>query len=268
MASAIQSTAWSRELLIRLVSKTSTTFIFRKSALLALLVQTKVMQMESKSMSAAAGKTPTGVSRPSQSPRIELISAGISNLGNSIRSSIVVGQTQISVPLLAKVLSSFNSTLNSLDAIRKAVFAILTISIIGSMLSAISILPAIYFPQSRLLVYFNIFWPALASVFAFTAAIALSVTAVLASAINDFSDTLGVQIKQEGTVLLMSWLSVVFAGLVTVYWSSVWFVETRKSSFVKRRRDEDEIGHWKGVGGEVWRDLKGCRKRPSMRADI
>jgi hypothetical protein len=151
---------------------------------------------------------------------------------------------------------------------RKAVFAFLTISIIGSMLSAVSILPAMYFPQSRLLVYLNIFWPALACVFAFTAAIALSVTAVLASTIKDFSDTVGVQIKQGGTVLLMSWLSVVFVGLVTLYWSSVWFVETRKSSFVKRRRDEDEIGHWKGVGEEVWRDLKGRRKRPSMRADI
>lgn len=189
-------------------------------------------------------------------------------MANSIRSSITIGQTQVSVPLLAKVLSSFNSILESLDAVRKAVFAFLVISMIGSLLSAISVLPAMYFPHSRLLIYFNIFWPTLASTFAFAAAIALSVTAVLASAINDFSDTVGVQIKQGGTVLLMVWLSVVFVGLVTLYWSSVWFVETRKSSFVKRRRDEDEIGHWRGIGKEVWRDVKGRRKSPSMRAGI
>lgn len=227
------------------------------------------MEMESKWTSAARGMTPTGVGNHLPKPsRTGLIITGISELGSSIRSSITVGQTKVSVPLLAKVVSSFNSILDSLDAVRKAVFAFLVISMIGSLLSAISVLPAMYFPHSRLLIYFNIFWPALATTFAFTAAIAVSVTAVLASAINDFSDTVGVQIRQGSTVLLMVWLSAVFVGLVTMYWSSVWFVETRKSSFVKRRRDEDEIGHWGGIGREVWRDVQGRRKRPSMRADI
>lgn len=219
-------------------------------------------------MSVAAGRTLTRVRNHLPEPYTRLTIAGIAELGNSIRSSITVGQTQVSVPLLAKAVSSFNGILESMDAVRKAIFAFLVISMVGSLLSAISVLPAMYFPHSRLLIYFNIFWPVLASVFASSAAIAISVTAVLASAIDDISGTVGVQIRQGGTVLLMLWLSAVFVGIVAMYWSSVWFVETRKSSFVKRRRDEDEIGHWKGIGREVWRDVKGRRKGPSMRADI
>mgnify|MGYP004503870291 CR=1 FL=1 len=152
---------------------------------------------------------------------------------------------------------------------RKAAFAFLVMTLVGSALSTVSILPAMYFPQSRLLIYFNMFWPGLAAVFALVGAILLSAVVVLASILDGFSDTVGVQIRQGGTVLLSVWLSFVFVGLVTLYWSSVWFVETRKSSFVRRRRDEDEIGHWKGIGKEVWRDVKGRRSRPStsMRAD-
>ena len=85
---------------------------------------------------------------------------------------------------------------------------------------------------------------------------------------NKFSDIVGVPIRQGGTTLLFVWLSFVFVSLSTFYWVSVWFVETRKSSFVKRRRDEDEIGYWRGIGKEVRRDLKGKHKKPFMRADI
>jgi hypothetical protein len=174
----------------------------------------------------------------------------------------------VSIPLVGKLFSSLDDILGHVDALRKAVFGFLIITMIGATLSAISVLPAMYFPQSRLLVYCNIFWPGLATVFAFLAAVLLSILMVLASVMDGFSDTVGVQIKLGGTVLLFVWLDFVFVSLVTLYWISVWFVETRKVSFVKRRRDEDEIGRWRGVGKEVWRDLKGRRRKPSMRADI
>jgi MMPL family len=181
---------------------------------------------------------------------------------------MTIGQTQVSVPLLAKLVSSLQSTLATLDALRRAIFAFLVITLLGSILSAISTFPAMYFPQSRLLIYFNMFWPALATVFAFAAAIFLSTTIALSGVINGYSDTVGVQIRQGVLVLLFVWLSFVFVSLVTLYWASVWFVEARKSSFIKRRRDEDEIGHWRGIGREVWRDVRGRRRKPNMRADI
>ena len=174
----------------------------------------------------------------------------------------------MSIPLLAKLISSLDSIIDKVNALRKAMFAFLIITMIGSILSAVSVLPAMYFPQSRLLVYLNLFWPALATAFAFLAAMLVSVMAVLASLLNGFSDTVSVQVDLGEIALLLVWLSFVFVSLVTLYWTSVWFVETRRASFVKRRRDEDEIGHWRGIGREVWRDLKGRRRKPNMRADI
>ncbi|KAL1655266.1 sphingolipid delta-4 desaturase [Didymella pomorum] len=171
----------------------------------------------------------------------ELTSADITALSKRVRSSIVIGDTQVSIPLLARLISSLDSVVDNVNALRKAVLAFLIITMIGSMLSTVSILPAMYFPQSRLLVYFNMFWPALATCFAFLAAILVSAMAVLASLLNGFSDTVGVQVDLGGIALLLVWLSFVFVSLITFYWTSVWFVETRKASFIKRRRDEDEV---------------------------
>jgi hypothetical protein len=158
--------------------------------------------------------------------------------------------------------------LSKIGVVRRAIFAFLIVSMVGSILSAISILPAMMFPHSRLLVYFNIFWPGLATVFAVVAAILLSALMVLARIMSGISTTVGVELEQGGVTLLFVWLGFVFVSLVTMYWAGVWFVETRKSSFVKRRRDEDEIGHWGGIGREVWRDVRGRRRKVNVRGDI
>lgn len=181
---------------------------------------------------------------------------------------MVIGQTQVSVPLLAKLTSSLDSILHSLGALRRAMLAFLIINLIGSILSVVLTLPAMYFPQSRLLIYCNMFWPALATVFAFIAAILLSGVTVLVGIMNGFGETVSVQIRQGGTTLLLVWLSFVFVGLAAFYWASVWFVETRQSSFVKRRREEDEVGHWRGIFREVWRDVNGRRRKPRVREGI
>lgn len=172
------------------------------------------------------------------------------------------------MPLLAKLTSSLDSMLDMLGVVRRAMFAFLIVSLVGSIMSAISVLPAMYFPHSRLLIYLNTFWSGLAVVSAFVAAILLSAMMVLAGTMEGFSDAVGVKMKRGGIVLLFVWLSWLFVSLVTVYWTSVWFVETRKGSFVKRRRDEDEIGHWRGIGREVCRDLRGRRRKVRVRGDI
>lgn len=172
---------------------------------------------------------------------------------------IVVGETRVSLPLLAAVVSSFESVIDKVTALRRAIFGFLIITMVGSALSAVLMLPAMYFPQSRLLVYVNLFWPGLAMVCALLAAMLISVLNLIARVLDRFSDTVGVQISVGGTALGLVWLGFVLASLVTLYWGCVWFVETRTSSFVKRRRDEGEMGHWRGIAGEVWRDLRGRR---------
>lgn len=198
----------------------------------------------------------------------QLTNPGISVLSKSLHSSVVIGDTRITIPLLAKLTSSLDGILHLFGAIRRTTFAFLIITLIGSILSVVSILPAMYFPQSRLLVYFNLFWAGLATMSAFIVAILLSAVVVLASMEKALSDIAGVQIQLGGMMLLFVWLGFIFMGLVTFYWTSVWFVETRKSSFVKRRRDEDEVGHWRGIGKEIWCDIKGRRRKPRLREGI
>lgn len=193
-----------------------------------------------------------------------LMKPDITDLSKGSNSSIVVGQARIAVPLLAELASSTESILDNLNRMLRAVLAFLIIALIGSILSTISIFPAMYFPHSRLLIYFNILWPGLATVGAFVAATLLSMVFVLTGIMDNFSNTVGIRIERGWTVLLFLWLSSVFAGLSLLYWVAIWFVETRTSSFVKRHRNEGEVGHWRGICKEVWADLHGRRRVPGQ----
>ena len=186
----------------------------------------------------------------------------VTDLSKGLHSSIVVGQTRVSVPLFAELASSTENILDNLSRMLRAVLAFLIIALIGSILSTISIVPAAYYPHSRLLIYFNILWPGLATVCAFVAAILLSAVFVLTGIMANFSNTIGIRIERGWTVLLFLWLSSAFTGLSLLYWVAIWFVETQTSSFVRRRRNDDEIGHWGGICKEVCCDLKGRRRVP------
>ena len=187
----------------------------------------------------------------------------VTDLSKSLNSSIVVGQARVAVPLFAELASSTENLLDNLNRMLRAVLAFLVITLIGSILSAISIVPAVYFPHSRLLIYSNILWPGLATVCAVFAAILLSAVFVLTGVMANFSNAVGIRIERGWTVLLLLWLSSVFAGLSLLYWVAIWFVETRTSSFVRRHRKEDEVGHWGGICKEVWRDIHGRRRSAS-----
>lgn len=148
-----------------------------------------------------------------------------------------------------------------MDGVRKAIFASLIVSLIGSFFSAISAVPGITFPHSRLLAYMNIFWSFLASTFAFLAAAMLTILiAGIFAAVGRIGSMGGVQVLQVwqgGSVLLLAWLAWVLVSLSLVYWGLIWFVEVRRSSFTRRKRSEDEVGNWKGIAGEVRMDFKG-----------
>ena len=116
-----------------------------------------------------------------------------------------------------------------LAGVRQAIFASLLISLVGAGFSAVSAIPAIFFPHSKLLAYFNMFWPVLADV------------------------------VQGTSVLLIVWLAWLLVSLSVVYWGIVWFVEVRQSSFTRRKRSDDEVGNWKGIGREIRSDVKGSK---------
>jgi len=162
----------------------------------------------------------------------------------------------------AQLAASLGTVFESLAQARRAALALLVVVLVGSVLSAVSAVPAMLFPRSRLLIYFNMLWPCLASACSFLAAVILSVLVAGVSSLgNAFGKPIGMEFVRGGTVLLFVWLAWLLAVVPSVYWVAVWFFETRRVRFVRRRRvrARDEMGSWHGAGREMWRGLVGRR---------
>jgi hypothetical protein len=145
-----------------------------------------------------------------------------------IQSSVVVGQTKISVPLVAKLTSSLNEMVGGAGGARKAVLAFFIVSLVCFGLSAIATFPAVIFPQSRLLVYINLACTSLGALCSMlTASIVTSLIVGTANVVGGFGGTLGVEVSQGGIVIVFVWLSWAMGALASVYWGSVWFIELR-----------------------------------------
>jgi len=56
--------------------------------------------------------------------------------------------------------------------------------------------------------------------------------------------------------LVLTWVSWGLTGVVNGYWGLVWWVEVRGWAFKRRRRTRAEIGNWRGIWGEMRRDLR------------
>lgn len=132
---------------------------------------------------------------------------------------------------------------------------------IGSGVSALLALPSVFFPSSRLLVRANLFFVELAAVASFVVAILLTaLTKGVVAAVGGSGNAVGVSVGEGRTVVILAWMSWACRLVVSGYWFAVWYVEIRTWSFVKRRRSELETGNWKGIVGEVLRDLKGEKR--------
>lgn len=186
------------------------------------------------------------------------MATGLNNLLPNVQSSVVIGTTNISIPLIAELTHSIETLSSGITTLGRALLAFLIISMIGSGVSMLVALPSIFFPAARILIYTNLFFSTLAAFGSFLAAILLTaLIAGVTSAIGGIGDALGLSIEEGSAVLALAWVSWACILVMNMYWSAIWFVEVRRWAFTKRRRTSDEVGNWKGVGKEVWRDLKG-----------
>ncbi|KAF2690946.1 hypothetical protein K458DRAFT_483073 [Lentithecium fluviatile CBS 122367] len=177
---------------------------------------------------------------------------------SNIPSSLVIGLTNISVPLIANVSQSTDSLFSILSSIRRAILAFLILSAIGSGLTFLFAIPSVLFSHSHLFVYANLYVTHLASTFAFLAALLLTVLIIVAtSLIGRLGEALGLVLERGPMVLTFVWISWAMMALAGAYWGLVWFVEVRRWSFMKRVRTDEEVGNWRGMRKEVWTDLKG-----------
>jgi hypothetical protein len=208
---------------------------------------------------------------------------GLTNITNSIPSSLTVGTAQVSVPLVATLKQSLQSTVNLAATAATVMMVLLIIGCINTAITAIGS-GKIYFhcsvdrPQSLIVVTeSDAFWQVLgilraqsrvlslvntgfsilgATIFLGLAGIATGVVVAGSDSISDLGRGFNLEVKQGGAYIAIIWVAAVLAWIASAYWFMIWFVEFRRSAFSRRHRTSAQIGNWRGIIGEVRKDLK------------
>lgn len=165
----------------------------------------------------------------------------------------MVGTTNISIPLLDAVGTSFGSISDYITIATQANLAFIFIGLISSGLVAILSLVAIFFAESRLVVR-------LILVFAFLAPSSLIISALvttiiisfIVTAVNGLGSALTISASAGGPAIALAWVSWALSVGSAAYWFLIWFVNFRQTVFVRRERTESEIGNW----GATFRSTK------------
>ena len=173
----------------------------------------------------------------------------------------MIGQTNISVPLIAEAVHSTGSVSSLLTTLRREILAFLIIAAIGSGAAIILIPASILMRSSRPVVYATLFFSELAAIASFIAALLLTILIKgFVGVLGGVGKALSLVIDNGDTTIALAWISWTFSLLVSLYWVAVWFVAFRQWSFVRRERSDDEIGNWRGIGREIQRDVQGKMK--------
>ncbi|KAJ0104269.1 hypothetical protein J7T55_009433 [Diaporthe amygdali] len=182
---------------------------------------------------------------------------GLVNITNSIPSSLTVGTAQVSVPLIASLKQSLQSTVNLAATAATVMMVLLIIGCICTAITAIGSILGILRSQSRLLSVVNTGFSVLgAGIFLGLAGIVTGVVVAGSDSISDLGRGFNLEVKEGGAYLAIIWVSAVLAWVASAYWFMVWFVEFRRSAFSRRHRTSTQIGNWRGIIGEVRKDLK------------
>jgi hypothetical protein len=171
---------------------------------------------------------------------------------------VVIGSTNISVPIISQLGDSVNGLSAIISGICRAIFAFLIISITSSGATILLSLAAIFFPAARILVYTPLLTSALAVSFAFLSAVLPSIlVAGIMGTTGSIGDAISLNIQGGSQALALVWLSWMFVFFANCYWLAIWFVEVRSWAFVKRARTAEQKGDWRGAGRELRDDFKG-----------
>lgn len=111
--------------------------------------------------------------------------------------------------------------------------------------------------SSRLFTLVNLFFSAIAALVTTILAGLITLIATAGSSIiGSIGSGFDINVKGSGPFLAIIWVATVMASNVSAYWFAVWFVEFRKTAISRRSRKPNEIGNWRGMVGELMRDVK------------
>jgi hypothetical protein len=182
---------------------------------------------------------------------------GLANITSSIPSSFTLLTTNVSVPLLADISSVSGYLSTTIRSLTKTALAFYIVAIIGAGVTFLCSLIGLFISTSMPLLYTNIAFSFLGSTSLIAASIGITFMAtIISNAVNSVGKSVGLSVNKGAKFMVLTWISWGLLALANIYWSSVWFVEFRKHAVTFRKRSEQEIGNWRGIGGELRRDFK------------
>jgi hypothetical protein len=106
-------------------------------------------------------------------------------------------------------------------------------------------------------VWINMCFANLGSIVLFIfAATATGVIVGGSAAVDGLRDGYGIGTTKGTSFLAMGWVAAILSLVGSVYWFAVWFVEFRRSAFMRVQRSEAEVGNWKGILSEVKQNVR------------
>lgn len=136
-------------------------------------------------------------------------------------------------------------------------FAFFILSLIGSAATAIGSGVGFLLPESSIVVYSNIGFSTMGSIFhVIGAGTSTAVVVALNVAARSIGNGVGVYSSSGKKFLVFVWVSYGLLLIANSFWVVVWFVEVREFTLRVRRRTSNEIGNWRGIPKEIWGDLR------------
>ncbi|ORY67283.1 uncharacterized protein BCR38DRAFT_522248 [Pseudomassariella vexata] len=190
-------------------------------------------------------------------PKFNEVSDGLNNISSRIPSYVVVGNTNISVPLLQSLGTGLSSIENMADSAVKANLAFLLIGLICSGIVTLLSFVSIILPRVHIISIVCVLLATLAPLMIITTALIVTILSYfIVNMVNGVGSALTMTAKSGSGTRAIAWVAWASSVVSAVYWSLVWFVEVRRTVLVRRRRDVEQIGKYKVTLAQARRNMK------------
>jgi hypothetical protein len=177
---------------------------------------------------------------------------------DNIPSYVVIGTTNVSIPLISNIGDSFGSIKHYISAAGKANIAFFFIGLISSAVVVVLSLVSIFLARLRILALLNLGFAILApSALIVSALLTTIVVGFIVSAVNGVGSSLTISATEGKEAIALAWVAWALSVVSAAYWFMIWLVHFRRSTFIRRRRAEDEVGDWRATFRGIKTGLKG-----------
>jgi hypothetical protein len=188
----------------------------------------------------------------------------VATLKQYLLSTVDLADTAAAVMMVLLIIGCICTAFTAVGSGKSCIYAYCTCSWPRPQLSSITIEPneflqvlGILRAQYRVLSIINTGFSILgATILLSLAGIATGVVFAGSDNISNIGRGFNLEAKRGGAYVAIIWVAAALAWIASAYWFMVWFVEFRRSAFSRRHRTSAQIGNWKGIFGEVRKDLK------------